>query len=102
MPCCRLPSNFILSCILILRDYSAGKTSVTGLISSALLVAPRCLAWLLNAQQSYNRGLPLSQFTKLPALANTIDADWRFKAEVYRPGGAQGTEMTENQLYSAA
>ena len=91
-----------MSCILILRDYSAGKTSVTGLISSALLVAPRCLAWVLNAQQSYNRGLPLSQFTKLPALANTIDADWRFKAEVYRPGGTGGTEMTENQLYSAA
>jgi hypothetical protein len=42
-----LRSNFIISCILILGHYSAGKTSVTGLISSALLVAPRCLAWFL-------------------------------------------------------
>lgn len=42
-------SNFIISCILILGYYSAGKTSVTGLISSALLVAPRCLAWFMCA-----------------------------------------------------
>ena len=93
-------SNFIISCILILGQYSAGKTSVTGLISSALLVAPRCLAWYLNAQQSYNRGLPMSQFSKMPALANTIDADWRFNDKVYRPG--EGGDVVENELYSAA
>ena len=56
-----------------------------------------------SAQQSYTRGLPISQFSKLPALANTIDADWRFKDTVYRPGGAEQAPdgVTENELYSA-
>jgi hypothetical protein len=38
----------------------------------------------------------------MPALANTIDADWRFKDEVYRPGGGEAPGgVTENELYSA-
>ena len=50
------------------------------------------------------RGLPISQFAKLPALANTIGSDWRFKDSVYRPGHTDAPEgaVTENELYSAA
>ena len=61
-------------------------------------MVPRCLAWFLISKQSYTRGLPMSMFTKLPALANVIDADFRFKDGIYRPGGAK---TTENELYSA-
>lgn len=55
-----LRSNFILSCILILGNYSAGKTSITGLISSALLVAPRCLAWYLCVPPSCHASSPVT------------------------------------------
>jgi hypothetical protein len=78
-------TNFVMSCILILRHYSSGKTSVTGLVSSCMLIVPRVLNWLLQSHVSYSRGLPISLFTKRPALPNTIDADFRFRADVYRP-----------------
>ena len=78
-------TNFVMSCILILRDYSSGKTSVTGLISSCLLIMPRVLNWLLQSHVSYSTGLPISLFTKRPAVPNTIDADFRFNPDVYQP-----------------
>ena len=58
---------------------------MTGLISGALLVAPRTHKWLVAARSSHVRGLPISLFSAAPVLPNTVDADWRFKAEVYRP-----------------
>jgi len=53
-----------------------------------------------NAKESYAKGLPMSMFTKLPALANTIDADWRFNEEVYQPGGAD-VGVTDNELFDS-
>jgi hypothetical protein len=47
-------------------------------------VVPRVLNWFLLARRSHVRGLPFAMFAKAPALPNTIDKDWRFKAEVYK------------------
>ena len=67
------------------------RSSVTGLISGCLLVTPRALKWLVAARTSHVRGLPVSLFAAAPVLPNTIDADWRFKADVYRPNLSQVT-----------
>jgi hypothetical protein len=92
--------NFVISCILILHYYSTGKGSVTGLISSALLVTPRVLAWVLNARASHTRALPLSMFSKMPLLPNTVDKDWKFKPEVYQPG--LGVDKAESGVFVGA
>ena len=94
-------SNFIVSCILILGFYSAGKTSVTGLVSNALLVTPRVLAWLVQARASHVRGLPFSLFTKAALLPNTIDADFRFK-DGYFKGITDGHSTRMVNLQSTA
>jgi hypothetical protein len=39
-------SNLVISSVLILGYYSAGKTSVTGLISSTVLILPRLVFWI--------------------------------------------------------
>lgn len=77
--------NFILSCVHVLRDFSEGKASATALVSFTLLLAPRVLGWLLNAHRAVATGAPVSFFIKTPALPNTIDADWKFRPEVYKP-----------------
>jgi hypothetical protein len=80
-----LALNFILSAVHTLRDYSEGKSSAMALLSYTLLLAPRVLGWLLNAYRAYFRNEPVSFFIKTPALPNTIDADWKYRPEVYRP-----------------
>jgi hypothetical protein len=75
---------------------------VTGLISSALLVVPRVLNWFLLARRSHVRGLPFAMFAKAPALPNTVDKDWRFKAEVYKGLSAATSRKLNVQSEAAA
>ena len=76
--------NFLLSCVHVLRDYSEGKSSATAIVSYSMLLLPRVLGWLINAHKAHTEGQPLSFFIKISALPNTIDADWRYRPEVYR------------------
>ncbi len=95
--------NFTISCILVLHFYNAGKSSVTGLISSALLITPRVLNWLLQARVSCVTGLPVSLFSQRPALPNTIDADFKFKDDLYVPNlGANAKKEAAPASYSFA
>ena len=77
--------NLTLSSVHILRDYSVGKSSLTGLISNTLLLLPRIFGWLRNAWQAYSTNAPVSFFSKKPSLPNTIDADWRYVPSVFKP-----------------
>ena len=77
--------NFLLSCVHVLRDYSEGKSSATAIVSYSMLLLPRVLGWLINAHKAHTEDQPLSFFIKISALPNTIDADWRYRPEVYRP-----------------
>ena len=78
--------NFLLSCVHVLRDYSEGKSSATAIVSYSMLLLPRVLGWLINAHKAVTDDLPLSFFIKISALPNTIDADWKYRPEVYAPG----------------
>ena len=78
--------NFLLSCVHVLRDYSEGKSSATAIVSYSMLLLPRVLGWLINAHKAHTEGQPLSFFIKISALPNTIDADWKYRPEVYAPG----------------
>ena len=77
--------NFLLSCVHVLRDYSEGKSSATAIVSYSMLLLPRVLGWLINAHKAHTEDQPLSFFIKISALPNTIDADWRYRPEVYKP-----------------
>jgi hypothetical protein len=77
--------NVLLSAIHCLHDFSAGKASAAALISYTMLLAPRVLGWAINSQRAYSSGAPISLFIKTPALPNTIDADFKYKPEVYKP-----------------
>lgn len=74
--------NIIFSMISRLTQSSsdnAGRASVTGLISSTLLILPHLGAWWMLARTSWKKAQPLSMFARLPVLPNTIDKDYRFK-----------------------
>ena len=77
--------NFLMSCVHVLRDYSEGKSSATAIVSYSMLLLPRVLGWLINAHKAHHEDTPLSFFIKISALPNTIDADWRYRPEVYKP-----------------
>ena len=77
--------NFLMSCVHVLRDYSEGKSSATAIVSYSMLLVPRVLGWLINAYKAHTEETPLSFFIKISALPNTIDADWRYRPEVYKP-----------------
>jgi hypothetical protein len=104
--------NFLMSCVHVLRDYSGecpvsaiaarlrvltrvrypfclsvaeGKSSATAIVSYSMLLLPRVLGWLINAHKAHTEDQPLSFFIKISALPNTIDADWRYRPEVYAP-----------------
>ena len=77
--------NFLMSCVHVLRDFSEGKSSATAIVSYSMLLLPRVLGWLINAHKAHTEDQPLSFFIKISALPNTIDADWRYRPEVYAP-----------------
>lgn len=87
--------NLALSATHVLRDYSTGKSSATGLLSNTLLLLPRVAGWVLNAYAAYSSGRPVSMFKKVAAVPSTIDEDWRFDPKFYKPryGSAAVDEM---------
>ncbi len=44
---------------------------------------------------SYLKGLPVSFFSKVSLLPNTVDADWKFKDGVYVPDAGGDAEDAE-------
>ena len=101
--------NLILSGVHVLRDFSVGKSSLTGLISNTLLLLPRVMGWLYTAWLGYSSNAPISFFQKKPSLPNTIDADWRYVPSVYKPlyaaagkkGGGSAAEEEVLELLAA-
>ena len=85
--------NLILSSIHVLRDFSEGKASVTGLLSNSLLLLPRVGGWLGNAYTAWRTGRPVSFFKKVAALPSTIDEDFRFDPVYYKPCYGPGPAM---------
>ena len=104
----------ISSCLILSSTYTTGKGSVTGIISSVLLLLPRAAAWLSSTRAAVHKtagasyifskvpkvrpppvcSLPLQCVLKkmrthaapwLSKVANRIDANWRFRKDVYKP-----------------
>ena len=95
--------NLILSAVHVLRDFSVGKSSLTGLISNTLLLLPRVLGWTSAAWKAHFANAPISFFSKKASLPNTIDADWRYVPSVYKPlYSAAGKERGETSKGHAA
>ncbi len=97
---CLCNMNFIMSGVHVLRDFSEGKASLTGLLSNTLLLAPRVLGWLYNSHVAHHSCQPISFFSKVAALPNTIDADWKYVPEVYKP--QYGNQERERERAPAA
>lgn len=87
--------NFIFSAAFVMTHYYDHKTSVTGLASALLLIAPRVISWLMWTRRAYTTGVPVSLFAKKPAVPNTIDGDYRFAPNVYQPRFAPAEDAAQ-------
>jgi len=79
--------NFGISAAVVLSpEYNLGKGTVTGLVSSTLLLLPRAIGWLTMSRASVvnpTQGA-IYLFAKVPKAANRIDSRIRFKEGVWQ------------------
>jgi hypothetical protein len=68
--------NFVMSSVLIYYYYFLDYRSVTVLLTNVLLIIDKLVASLNTANNSIKETLPFSAYMKVPAVYNTIDADF--------------------------
>lgn len=67
--------NFVLSGILVFRDYYLDFKTVTVWLTYLLLIADKMIFSLTTSMESNNKGVPTSAYRVGPVVFNVVDAD---------------------------